>query len=476
MYRKFLFLIILALFVVPLSAHETDNDLIAYFNEQLYIMENDALVEYDACVPDEEIIGQFIPSPDNTSFLIATFPKIISEALALFGSLGDSPLSANFWLCDTTTDSLERIIVQPGADDPFADSLPEMESIMGQISWSPDGTQLAWTELDFIESVQYIVIYDLETGETSEFEIDVPLAPFPGPADLVAWTDEGIILWVFEFNDDTFFNIETMFIIDVETQAITAEYEILNGGESDDFYVQRELVYARDGLYYAIEFQEQGWVLVDIATGEMIPTAGRLALISPNNAFSLELQYEIDFEYNYNWEIFDLSVDENPDILRAYPPERMAISGDGLHVAYADSTLHIYDQAGGVTDIANSDGFADDFQARLIWGSSVLTLVELDEAELAPPSSCQGAPQIRLAIGDIAIVLSPTVPNRIRSLPSTDGAIVGEIPGGFEFIVRDGPVCEDVYTWFLVEYEGVTGWTAEGTGQTYFVEPISDLP
>ncbi len=44
--------------------------------------------------------------------------------------------------------------------------------------------------------------------------------------------------------------------------------------------------------------------------------------------------------------LFDLAVDENPDILRAYPPERIAISGDGLHVAYADSTLHLYHQNG----------------------------------------------------------------------------------------------------------------------------------
>ena len=134
MYRKTLVLIMLAFYIVPLSAQETENDLIAYFNDQLYILEDTELVEYDACMPDEEIIGQFIPSPDSTQFLIATFPKIISEALALFGSLGDAPYSSNFWLCDTSTDSLERIIVQPGADDEFSDSLPETAAITGQIS------------------------------------------------------------------------------------------------------------------------------------------------------------------------------------------------------------------------------------------------------------------------------------------------------------------------------------------------------
>lgn len=476
MYRKLLILIILALSIMPLHAQEPENDLIAYFNEQLYILEENALIEYDACVPDEEIIGQFIPSPDGTQFLIGTFPKIISEALALFGSLGDAPYSSNFWLCDTATDSLERIIVQPGADDEFSDSLPETASVTGQISWSPDGTQLAWTKLEFINNKQSVVIYDIATGETSEFEIDVPLAPFPGPPDLIAWMEHGLILWVFEFNDETFLNIETMVIVDVETQAVTAEYEILNGGENDDFYVQRELVQVEDELYYAIEFQEQGWVLVDIETGEMSPTSGRLAQISPNNPDSLELQYEIDFEYNYNWEIVDPLAETDPEPLRAYPPERVALSADGTEVAYADSTLHIYSQSGDVIDIANSDGFADDFQARLLWGASELTFIELDETELASPVSCPGAPQIRVAIGDTATIISPTVPNRIRSLPTTSGAIVGELPGGSEFVVRDGPVCAEVYTWFLIEYNGITGWTAEGTGQNYFIGPVSNLP
>src|SRR5690606_4454406 len=161
--------------------------------------EENALIEYDACMPDEEIVGQFIPSPDGTQFLIATFPKIISEALALFGSLGDAPYSSNFWLCDMTSNSLDRIIVQPGADDEFSDSLPETASITGQISWSPDGTQLAWTKLEFINNEQSVVIFNIATGETTEFEIDVPLAPFPGPPDLIAWTEQGLILWVFEF-------------------------------------------------------------------------------------------------------------------------------------------------------------------------------------------------------------------------------------------------------------------------------------
>ena len=474
MYRKLLSLLMFLFCVTPLLAQSSDTDLIAYFNDQLYVLDNNALVPYDSCTPDEEIVGQFIPLADGTGFLITTFPQIVSEALELFGSLGEAPYSPNLWLCDTTTNSLERIIAQPGGDAPFEGELPPIEAVMGEVVLSPDGRKLAWTELSFEDDSQSVVTFDLVTGETSAFLMDVPLAPFPAPPEVIAWTDSGLLLWMFVFDEITFFNIETLLVVDMEAETLVGEYEILNGGESDDFYNKRELVVMDDDIFYAIEFENEGWLLVDINTGDLIPASGRLALTVPDSEASIELQYEIDFEFNYVWEY--ALPDGEISVLRAYPPQRIALSPDGTEVAYADSTLHIADASGNVTEIANSDGFADDFAARLIWGNATLTFIELDEIELAPPAFCEGAPPIQVAEGDTARVIAPTVPNRIRSLPTTDGAILGEIPGGGEFIVRGGPECAQGYTWFQIEYNGIIGWTVEGRGDNYFIEPVSDLP
>lgn len=470
MYRKLLSLFILLIIVTPLLAQNDDSDLVAYFNDQLYVLEDNALIPYDNCTPDEEIVGQFIPSPDGTGFLIRTLPNIISEALELFGSLGNAPYSPNLWFCDTTVDSLERILAHPGGDVAFEGELPPIEAVRGEVAWSPDASQLAWTELRLEDDSQSVVTFDLATGETTAFAIDVPLAPFPAPPEVLAWIDSELLLWVFVFDDLTFFNIETLVVVDMDTQSITASYEILNGGENDDFYRQRELVLIDGELFYALEFENQGWVLVDINSGEITPVSGRLALTVADSVASIELQYEIDFEYNYVWD-YALSGGETT-VLRAYPPQRIALSSNGSEVAYADATLHIIDANGTVTDIANSDGFADDFAARLIWGDGILTFIELDETELAPPASCDGAPAIQIAEGDRARVIEPTIPNRIRSLPTTGGAILGEIPGGTEFNVRSGPECADGYTWFQVEYNGIIGWTVEGAGENYFIEPI----
>ena len=62
--------------------------------------------------------------------------------------------------------------------------------------------------------------------------------------------------------------------------------------------------------------------------------------------------------------------------------------------------------------------------------------------------------------------------NRVRSEPSTDGAIIGEIPAGEYFDVLAGPECAHGWAWFKVRTEKLEGWMAEGSADEYWVQPI----
>lgn len=66
--------------------------------------------------------------------------------------------------------------------------------------------------------------------------------------------------------------------------------------------------------------------------------------------------------------------------------------------------------------------------------------------------------------------------NRLRSTPSLAGDVVSEIPGGTTVYVLDTPRCADGFRWWRVVYNGVMGWTAEGSSSGYFLAVSDEQP
>lgn len=62
--------------------------------------------------------------------------------------------------------------------------------------------------------------------------------------------------------------------------------------------------------------------------------------------------------------------------------------------------------------------------------------------------------------------------NNLRQQPTLDSIQSGEIPEDGVFSVLDGPVCNDGMLWWLVNYQGSIGWTAEGQNDTYWLAPL----
>ncbi len=69
--------------------------------------------------------------------------------------------------------------------------------------------------------------------------------------------------------------------------------------------------------------------------------------------------------------------------------------------------------------------------------------------------------------------VTPGLPNNLRSQPSINGPLIGQIPGGAVFTVLAGPLCDPAgIAWWQVNYNGLVGWTGEGQGTAYGVEPV----
>jgi hypothetical protein len=88
--------------------------------------------------------------------------------------------------------------------------------------------------------------------------------------------------------------------------------------------------------------------------------------------------------------------------------------------------------------------------------------------------TCPGSPPSRLALGMTARVTPNNVANRLRAEPITTAEQIGRIEPGASFVIAAGPVCDEAnqLLWWQVNYEGTVGWTAEGIGQEYFIEPL----
>jgi len=465
MLRRFLLLLVLFILVIPASAQDAvDIPLIAIFNEQIYQLQGDTLVPYDACMPDEQMIGQYIQSPDGLRFVIVTRPKILQEALAQMGSLGDAPYGMNLWLCDTTTNSVERILVQPNADSQFTGELPSSEKVQSRPSWSPDGTKLAWSQLVLQGEAQSVVIYDIATGTTEVTPVDLPPVAFPAPPEL-NWNDAGIFLSVFTLDEVTFLNVETLYSFDAATGTVGNEIPVYNGGETDDFIAERLYVHQGDHMALALRYYNAGWVLLDISSGEQTPLDSFPQLYNPMQPDSPSLQVDVDNNYDVQWQLTNDSTFK----LAAYPFERVALAPDGSGFAYADSVLHIW-HVGQVTDIVNSDGFADDLRANLLWLPKSWRVADGSNTPNTPPSpvNCPDAPQSQLQVGANAIT---KINLNVRDNPTTTGAKLGELLPDTVVSVVNGPECADGYAWYFVQFEGLMGWVAEGTGDSYFIVP-----
>jgi hypothetical protein len=83
---------------------------------------------------------------------------------------------------------------------------------------------------------------------------------------------------------------------------------------------------------------------------------------------------------------------------------------------------------------------------------------------------CPDAPPTRLAEFEEAVV-TPGQPNHLRADPSTDAEMIGDLPAGAIVNVLNDHECADGYLWWKVAYNGMIGYTAEGDGNTYWLEP-----
>lgn len=102
------------------------------------------------------------------------------------------------------------------------------------------------------------------------------------------------------------------------------------------------------------------------------------------------------------------------------------------------------------------------------------TLMVTNAADmLTAISECSGVVPNRLRAGMHGRVVPGETNNRLRAAPSLDSPVTMSIASGTEFDVIGDPVCADGFRWLPVRVVDFIGYTAEGNGTTYWVEPYT---
>lgn len=491
-------LLALSLCVTPLAAQQTPASppapLIVLIDKQFFVWpggQTSPLVPY-SCQPDEKVYLDVLAAPSGDGLVFQTEWSVVTERIAEMGGVGGGPLPNNIGLC--LNGQYQQLAGQP-PDASFMDQdVPARAMLRSQPVWSPDGDAIAYTEMMIPEdpaSGPELVIVALPSGETTRTTLANLPAPMGVPAPpQVLWGQLGLIVIVNGLDDVTFEFIEVAYIYDRAGNQL-AEARLFAQAETDDFSRERLLLTYQGREFFGYLFDQAGWTLVDPRTGERQPMPGVPERYSVRNPAGISLSYQLTADYQANWRVH---VAQGQTLnYEAYPPQRIALAPNGDAFAFADSVLNIW-REGAAFPVTNSDAFADEFGAAIIWGPVHWRVREgatFPEAAatplptLAPPASaptlaptvialptCPGTLPSRLRPATTARVIEATVPNNMRAQPSVSGDLVGQIPGGGTFTVLEGPTCADGYAWYRVAYNGVTGWTAEAAPDDYWLEPV----
>lgn len=406
-------------------------------------------------------------SPNGTEFAYLQYPKFATLEFGMEGGYTDWDIPTDIWILNPSTAQARQIASQPeGAT--YDSNHQSYATPRSPPSWSPDGTQLAWLEYTYGPQEQLadqLVVYDLAAGTTTVLA-DIPVAPHDPQASSglvsVLWTADGLIVQSVPNGIDTFYVYDADGML-LRTFALPGNIPNL---------IRVLPVQFENQTYLATNGTATAWQLINPRTGEMQPSPAWPELYSPNNPQGLVASL---FSRSQNGGGYSIQLQDDQRFLPqpitlGYDLDDVALSPEGTALAYLLSGYDDNHTAQHLTAIWRDDsrfiqgnphvryGFAPD---ALVWGP---TAWRIREAFV-----CPGAPETKLQVGVEAVVIDGLDTEPIFDRPSAQGNMRGQVRDDAVFVVEGGPRCSDGRLWWLVDFDGVSGWVAETQDGQYLL-------
>jgi|GEM_PF-5966777 len=344
--------------------------------------------------------------------------------------------------------------------------------VRSNLSWSPDSTQLVWGDIVTPRSIMRLGMYHVVNDVTTtvvpplppQFGFPLPFAPH--------WGDGGIVVRSFIRNSDGDGELHDLYFLEPD---MTVRHIVRFDGDTIIFSAEdfiREWLIFDDTPYYFIG-NGQTNLLINASTGH-ISTPSELpyyeASAGINNDIRVLLEYDVDTD------MFVSFIEDSPFVLTQTHSDSFAFLPNN------DLVVHEGQGQLGAVDYLTRDLIETQHKARSIhYLPPTVNITELGAvggAELilaTPPSieSCEGLLASRLQPGDTGRVVFGLGANNVRERPRADSELVTALAPGTPFSVLAGPACADGFPWWFIDTGNLIGWTAEGGGDTYWIEPIN---
>jgi hypothetical protein len=314
------------------------------------------------------VISGVALSPDGSRLAYRAAAPVGIEALGRLqteGMIAEFDLPADIFILDLTTLSQVQIAAQPDAPSLFVEGVADNATVRSAPVWSPDGSALAWTQMQFGAPVADLYRYQLDQAFTVLVPIAMPVVR--GAAPELSWGAGGIAI---SAGANT--NGQQEFYIYTPDGALRSLVRLSpQEGESLErtTWVEDENL----SLFGAL-FSSGRWALFDPASGLEVAVNGvpeLYSLTAPET--SLGLRFAISPDVGFYWETHDPMPSENAS--GAYPgsPWRVTLSPNGRAAAFLGYPTYtgaaIWRDDGSVTELAGT-GESGLNIGEIFWGAT----------------------------------------------------------------------------------------------------------
>ncbi len=260
-------------------------------------------------------------SPDGDWIAYKAAAQVGIEALDRLeteGLIADFDLPSDLFVLNVVTGESRPLVGQPENPSLFVDGVPDRATSRSAPVWSPDGTTLAWAQIDFGSPQAALVILNRET--MNGISAPITMEVFGIPPNIV-WQGETISVWLTLPTGIT--HVERFTAEGIPTELMEIPQESI-GGSIEGFYELsgRTLILNDQG-----EWRE---IFADASSG-VVPSP-MLTVAGAENAYRIGFGHVA--ETGFFWEAFDPLTPDATSVAFPGVPARVTLSPDGRSIAF----------------------------------------------------------------------------------------------------------------------------------------------